>query len=533
MDCRQRRSATRREVVRQSDHRGPRQSCRTTHLSWYGILFFAVAAAGGCTTSQASPSVPERITISFPEGTGIQADRGAGQVARSLAVEGLTLLAPDGRPTPRLASEWKWLDDLTLQVTMLPGLTLHNGEKLDATRAADILRDFASKADRRSSFPGLTDIVSIKATSPTELVFSLKQHSWWLPEDLSIPLEEGRDVGTGPYQVVDRSDANVTLRRFDAYHGGRPGISEITVKTDSTLRTAWASLLRGEADVVVDLPQDTVELIRNDSVRIIAFPRPYQYVIAFNLRLPKFADARIRRALNMAINRESIVQNVLKGSGAPSTGPIWHRHWAADSSGAAVPFAPRRAEGLLQEAGLKVVPSRDQRLAPARLRLTCLVPEGFIVYEHLALEVQRQLSDVGVDIRFDVQSLETYEQRLAAHDFETVMVDITSGFGLSRSSIFWRSPRRAETRDTFAYENPETESLFEQLRAATNDGTVRSVTHRLQEAFRRNPPAIFLAWNERARTFRGDFEIKSQPGTDPLPRLWEWGAQLSDRTAAR
>jgi hypothetical protein len=86
--------------------------------------------------------------------------------------------------------------------------------------------------------------------------------------------------------------------------------------------------------------------------------------------------------------------------------------------------------------------------------------------------------------------------------------------------------------DAFGYENPETESLFEELRAATSDATVRSVTQRLQEAFRRNPPAIFLAWNERARTFRGDFDIKTQPGSDPLPRLWEWGAQLSGRTAA-
>ena len=533
MDCRQRRSARRSQVVLPSDHLRPKQGCRTTRVSWYGVLLFAAALAAGCSTSQASPSVPERITIAFPEGTGIQADRGAGQVARSLAVEGLTLLAPDGRPTPRLASEWKWIDDLTLHVTMLPGLTLHNGDKLDAARAAEILRDLASKTDRKISFPGLTDIKSIEATSPTELVFKLTQHSWWLPEDLSIPLEQGRDVGTGPYRVVDRSEANVTLRRFDAYHGGRPGISEITVKTDSTLRTAWASLLRGEADVVVDLPQDTVELVRNGSVQIFAFPRPYQYVIAFNLRLPKFADPRVRQALNMAIDREAIVADVLKGSGAPSTGPVWHRHWAADSSGSAVPFAPRRAEALLQEAGLKVIPSSDPRLAPARLRLTCLVPEGFIVYEHLALEVQRQLSEIGVDIRFDVQQLDTYEERLQVHDFEAVMVDISSGFGLSRASVFWRSPRRPDTRDTFAYENPETEMLFEQLRSATNDGAVRSVTQRIQEAFRRNPPAIFLAWNERARTFRGDFQIKNQPGTDPLPRLWEWGAQLSERTAAR
>jgi peptide/nickel transport system substrate-binding protein len=420
---------------------------------------------------------------------------------------------------------------------MLPGLTLHNGESLDAARAAEILRSFVSSPDKRRSFPALTDVTSIEAKSDTELVFSLARHSWWLPEDLSTPLsieENGIEIGTGPYQLVEKNEANVVLRRFDAYHGGRPGIGKVIVRTDSTLRTAWASLLRGEVDVVVDLPPDTVELIGNEkNARIIAFPRPYQYIIAFNLRLRKFSDPRIRQALNMAIDRAAVVENVLKGAGAPSAGPIWHRHWAADSEASAVPFAPRRAEALLDAAGLKMVPSLDPREAPTRLRLTCLVPEGFIVYEHLALEVQRQLSDVGVDMRFEVQSFEKYDERATGGDFEAVMVDITSGFSLSRSSIFWRSPKRPEVLDAFGYENPETESLFEQLRAAGSDSAVRSVVSRLQDAFRRNPPAIFLAWNERARTFRGGFPITAPPGTDPLPRLWEWGAQVSDRTATR
>jgi len=498
------------------------------------------AASAGCNTSQASPSIPNTVTIAFPEGTGVSSDIGAGQVARSLAVEGLTLLAPDGRPTARLASDWKWIDETTFQVTMLPGLTLHNGEKLDAARAAEIFQGLVSSPRRKQLFPALADVTSVRATSDTELIFSLARHSWWLPEDLSIPLSIGPDnrpIGAGPYQIVEQSDANVTLRRFDAYHGGRPGIPRVIVRTDSTLRTAWASLLRGDVDVVVDLPPDTVELIRNDDVQgtrqIIAFPRPYQYLIAFNMRLPKFADPRIRQALNMAIDRGAIVENVLKGSGAPSTGPIWYGHWAADPSASAIPFAPGRAEALLNAAGLPVTPSKDPRLAPARLRLTCLVPDGFIVYEHLALELQRQLSDVDVDITFDVQPFDKYNERAETGDFEAVMVDLSSGFSLSRASVFWRSPRRPDTLNSFGYENPETESLFEQLRSATNDSSVRSVVQKLQDAFRRNPPAIFLAWNERARTFRGGFEITAQPGTDPLPRLWEWGAQRSERTAAR
>jgi ABC-type transport system substrate-binding protein len=169
-------------------------------------------------------------------------------------------------------------------------------------------------------------------------------------------------------------------------------------------------------------------------------------------------------------------------------------------------------------------PSTDPAMPPSRLRITCLVPDGFIVYEHLALEVQRQLTDVGIDIRFDVQPFDVYNERADRGDFEVIMVDIASGPGLSRGSVFWRSPKNPNVIDSFAYENPETEALFEALRASSSDTEVRAITKKLQESFKKDPPAIFLAWNERARAVRGDFQIAVEPGADPLPRLWQFGA---------
>jgi ABC-type oligopeptide transport system substrate-binding subunit len=183
-------------------------------------------------------------------------------------------------------------------------------------------------------------------------------------------------------------------------------------------------------------------------------------------------------------------------------------------------------------AGLPLKESNDSRLPPARLRFTCLVPEGFIIYEHLALEVQKQLSEVGVDIKFDVQKFSTYNIRARDGEFEAVMVDLASGPGLSRSSIFWRSPDRSEVLKSFGYRNPETETLFESLHAATSDSQARPIIRALQTAFAQNPPAIFLAWNERARAVRGDFQIAVEQGTDPLPRLWQWGRKPAERPVA-
>ena len=500
--------------------------CRTSFASRYGILIFTLLLASACGTPEASRPVPDHLTIAFPEGIGTSGDSGANQVASSLSTEGLTTINSDGRVVGRLATEWRWLEGgLELLVKLRPNLTLHDGQKLDAEMAATILRDLSAQPEPRMQYPGLADIKSVTARSETELLLSLARHSWWLPEDLAIPLKIGKNPtsGTGPYRIVQSGDSDIVLERFDSYHQGKPGIRTITVRSESTLRTAWASLLRGDVGMVADMPPDTVELIRNESVHIISFPRGYQYMVALNGRSTKLADPRVRQALNMAIDRATIVASVLKGAGAPATGPIWYRHWAYDPSAGVIAFAPDRARALLDQAGLPMKSSPDPTLPPSRLRLTCLVPEGFIVYEHLALEVQRQLSDIGIDLRFDVQPTRTYGQRMGKGDFETAIVDLASGAGLSRGSIFWRSPKRQDVYTSFAYENPETEALFESLRAATSDTEVRSITRALQEAFKRNPGAIYLAWNERARAVPGDFQIAVERDTDPLPKLWQWG----------
>jgi peptide/nickel transport system substrate-binding protein len=449
------------------------------------------------------------------------------QVAEALSLEGLTQLTPEGLVTPKLAESWHWESDLTLRVTLRPGITLHDQRKLNAETAAGMIRSLMADKFQRQIVPGLTDIAEVVPDGDLGLLFKLFRHSSWLPEELSVPLNAGDSkhlIGTGPYRVVKLDPSGVELERFDAYYRGRPTISRVSVLPAETQRVAWASLLRGDVDMVTDLPPDTVELIRNDNVRIMSFLRRYQYLIGFSGRVAKLADPRVRQALNLAIDRDGIVKNVLKGRAIIATGPIWPKHWAYDSTAGQFNYDPRRAERLLEDAGLPLRPSPNPALPPARLRMTCLIPETFSVYEQVAREVQRELTEVGVDLRFDVQTFSTYGNRVKTGDFECVFGDVISGPSLSRASLFWRSPRHPDAAPTFGYENPVTERLFEQIRLATDELAIRRATRQLQQAFLANPPAIFIAWNERTRAVRGDFQVHLEPGTDPLPTLWAWGS---------
>ena len=132
-----------------------------------------------------------------------------------------------------------------------------------------------------------------------------------------------------------------------------PQIAQVVIKPFEQLRTAWASLLRGEVDMVTDVPPDAVQFIKNDDVDVVSYSRPFQYLVAFNSRRPLFSSPVVRRALNYAVDRQLVIDRVLQGRGLPSTGPLWPKHWAYDSSIPPYTFDPALAMSLLDGAGLR------------------------------------------------------------------------------------------------------------------------------------------------------------------------------------
>jgi len=102
------------------------------------------------------------------------------------------------------------------------------------------------------------------------------------------------------------------------------------------------------------------------------------------------------------------------------------------------------------------------------------------------------------------------------------LIDLISGPTLSRPYIFWRSGSRFQGLNVFGYENLEAERLFGLLRTATNEAAVRSAVSRLQRVLLDDPPALFLAWNERTRAVRRDFQLVYEEDRDPLYTIWQW-----------
>jgi ABC-type transport system substrate-binding protein len=157
-----------------------------------------------------------------------------------------------------------------------------------------------------------------------------------------------------------------------------------------------------------------------------------------------------------------------------------------------------------------------------RFRFTCLIPRDFAVWERIALEVQRDLFNVGVDMQFEVVPLNEFGKLVFGGRIEAAFVNMISGPTPSRSYMWWRSAVKFKgAYNTFGYENADAEALYDVLISSTNEAAIRSATAKFQRVFFDDPPALYVAWDTRTRAIHRRFRVPDNE-RDPMWALWKW-----------
>jgi peptide/nickel transport system substrate-binding protein len=304
-----------------------------------------------------------------------------------------------------------------------------------------------------------------------------------------------------------------------------PQINTLVWRPYPTVRTAWAAAMRGDVDFLYEVGPETREFLQSEaSVELYTFLRAYVYGAVFNARRPIFRDAEVRRALNYAVDRGNIVARAFRGYGTAASSPAWPLHWAYDSSAPEYAYDPARAAATLTKA-LRGVDKQEGRRLP-QLKFTCLIPENVQLWERLALIVQRDLADIGVDMKLEAVPVDTFNRRIAAGDFDVLLMEMVSGTSVNRPFSFWHS---SGLHNFSGYRNAMVDSALEGIRRAVDDNQYKQEFHRFQQATFDDPPAIFLAWGETARAVSRRFDVVRAPGGDIRMTISDW--KLAQRAA--
>lgn len=206
-------------------------------------------------------------------------------------------------------------------------------------------------------------------------------------------------VGTGPFKVAEREKGVKTvLAKNPDYWRGSPYLDRVIVRPISEAVGRVTALQTGEADWVNVIHPDYVDVLKaNPKFNVVLEPYPHIWGFYFNWKMPQIKDKRIREAMNMAIDREGLSKNLLKGVGIPAT------QWASpgtlihDAEIKGFKYDPAAAKQMMAAAG-----------APDGMEMTFRFPvdgSGQIIpvpmMEYLSQNLQKNLN-----VRL---KLETYE----------------------------------------------------------------------------------------------------------------------------
>ncbi|MBI5183650.1 MAG: hypothetical protein HY999_04740, partial [Nitrospinae bacterium] len=160
-----------------------------------------------------------------------------------------------------------------------------------------------------------------------------------LKEDIRRSDFNYHPIGTGPYKLTKCSKEEIILDANNEYFKGRPYIKRILIKIIRDQKSAWARLMKGELDLFFHVYPKDYEIIKKiPFFNVYSFAKPYYYMLVFNLKNNLFKDLKVRRALNYAIDKDLIINDVLYKEGIISSGTISHYSWAYNPGIRPYPF---------------------------------------------------------------------------------------------------------------------------------------------------------------------------------------------------
>ena len=467
-----------------------------------------------------------RIGIGSPART--SGDSGAGAIVNLLKGDPWLTNKADGRPGERIATGWSWDDSgTTLRLKLRRDVSFHDETPLTPAIAAAALR--------RQTLPGgqfsFQSVASIEPEGDDTVVVRLKEPNSFIVPDLTAVLvvkPENRTIGTGPFQLVRMDNGGATLSAFPRYYRGRPALAGIEVRNYPTQRNAWTAMMRGDVDMLYDVSRDAAEFIEAETtVNAFSFPRPYYISLAFNVRRPVLRNPQVRQAINEALDRAALVRDGMRGRGTPADGPVSPHNWAYSPPPVPFTYDPAAARRRLDAAGFPARMSAE-RAVPIRFSFDCLVFADDTRFDRIALLVQKQLADVGIDMRLVPVSITESPTRVEAGEFDAFLWEM-SGRSLSRVYEFWRSRDRAVINSGYT----AADAVLDRIRAARSEEETRGAVAELARVMHDDPPAAFLTWQQTSRAVLTTFDVGRDDNRDVFTNLWLWRPAAGPTQEAR
>jgi peptide/nickel transport system substrate-binding protein len=337
-------------------------------------------------------------------------------------------------------------------------------------------------------------------------------------------------IGTGLFKVEEVSAEHALLEANSDFYGPKPYLNKIEFRFYPDYDSVLSAYEQGEVQGISRiLPEDLPEAVEaNSGLQLFSTRLPGYTLLFLNLQdseLPFFQEKLVRQALLYAIDRQELVDRVLKGQGLVAHSPILPETWAYDSGVAKYDHSPERAEDLLDEAGWHTPTHSVREKAGARLAFTLLTDDNPLHVE-LAREIARQWEAIGVKAMLRTVGSGLVPEFLVPREFEALLIDLELHGDPDPYPLWHSTQTNSEGQNYAGFVSYEADKLLEEARCTTDSGRRAELYRRFQGIFADEVPSLLLYYP--IYTYAVDEKVKGVqlgPMGDPSDRfrnVTEW-----------
>lgn len=328
---------------------------------------------------------------------------------------------------------------------------------------------------------------------------------WIMPEhilkdeDLNTTTYSRNPIGTGPYKFLRWKTAQrIDLVANDDYFEGRAHIDRYIYRIIPDTATMFLELQAEGIDMMGLTPLQYRRQTDNsffkthyNKFRYPAFGYTY---LGFNQLDDKFKDKRVRQALNLAVDKQELIDGVLMGLGRVCTGPFVPESWAYNKDVKPKTFNPEKAKELLREAGWRDTDNDGWLDMDGKaFEFTILTNQGNEQRKLAAEIIQHRLSGIGIKVKIKIVEWSVFlTEFVNKKRFEAILL----GWGLSRDPDcydIWHSSKTREGEFNFiSYKNDEVDRLSEEGRRIFDQESRAAIYHEIHKILYDEQPYMFL-----------------------------------------
>jgi peptide/nickel transport system substrate-binding protein len=457
----------------------------------------------------------------------------------ALVYSGLMRKSQDGGFIPDLAESYTVSPEGNVYTfTLKDNLTFHDGSKLSASDIVftiNQIQDPLIKSPKKTQWEGVT----VQEVDPKTIVFTLKQPYISFLDNATIgilpmniwknitPAEFGlnnlntKGIGTGPYMIngVETGDEGIpnvyNLSRFKKFALGAPHIKKITIKLYANEKELIQALKSGDIKQAGGISPSFATTIKARTSKIVVSTLPRTFGLFFNTSQNKiFVDNSIRNALDMGIDRQGIINQVLKSYGDPIDSPIpdilfdksvsYTHNYITDKE-KAIDILEKAGwkvgiDGIREKGAVKNITTgkgKSQKTVQVasgpktRLSFTLTTGDAPELVETAEI-IKNNLNEIGIEVDIKIYETGALNQIIRARNYEVLLF----GQVINHESdmfAFWHSSQKTDPGLNIAlYENKESDTILEQIQKIQSVSDRQKKYTQLESILQKDKPAVFI-----------------------------------------